>query len=110
MDIKLLPEDIRFAIALGMEKKVNRPVKVALCDRRARDHIFQKRVILKGTNIWICDDLTARRSKLAYIARQATKLNPNYKTWTYDGRVYFKMKDSAEPTRIDDEADLPKQD
>ena len=28
LDIKLLPEDIRFAIALGKEKNSNRPVKV----------------------------------------------------------------------------------
>ena len=56
---------------------------------------------------WICDDLTARRSKLAYTARQVAKENPKYKTWTYDGKVFFKMEDDAEPTRIDDEEDLP---
>ena len=108
LDMKLTTDDIRFVIALGKEKNVNRPVKVAFHDRRARDFIFKKRNLLRGTNIWICDDLTAKRSKLAYTARQAAKQNENFKTWTFEGRVFFKMAEDAEPTRIDDEADLPR--
>ena len=63
--------------------------------------------MLKGTNVWLCDDLTAKRSKLAFQARQVAKTKECYKTWTYEGKVYFKMAEDAELTRIDDEADLP---
>ena len=108
LEVKLHPNDIRYVIILGKEEKdVNRPVKVIFHERRARDFIFRKRSLLRGTNVWLGDDLTAKRSKLAYHARQAAKLKEEYKTWTFDGRVYFKMDDAAEPTRIDDVADLP---
>ena len=110
MEIKLDSNDIRYVIKLGKEQdmRVNiRPLKVVFHNRRVREYIFRKRSQLKGTNIWIGDDLTAKKSKLAYEARQAAKINEKYKTWTFEGRVFIKMADDAEPTRIDDVADLP---
>ena len=83
----------------------NRPINVSFHDRRAREFIYKKRGLLKGTNMWLCEDLTAKLSKLAFNARNAAKLNEKYKTWTFEGKVYFKMAEDAEPMRIDDKAD-----
>jgi len=84
LDAKILPNDIRFVIRLGKDKNDNntRPIKVAFHERRAREYIYKKRGMLKGTNIWLCDDLTAKRSKLAYSARQSAKQKEAFKTWT----------------------------
>ena len=108
LKMKLHPNDVRFVVKLGKDPKANnRPVKVVFHERRAREFIFKKRSLLKETNIWIGEDLTAKRGKLAYEARQAAKIKEAYKTWTFEGRVFFKMSDDSEPLRIDDAADLP---
>ena len=108
LEMKLTPEDIKYAIKIGKNVNDNhKPVKVVFHDRRTRDFIFRKRGLLKGTNIWLGEDLTTKRSKLAYQARIIAKKHDKYKTWTFEGKVYFKMADDDEPTRIDNEADLP---
>ena len=67
LEIKLAPHDVRYAIKLGKDKNDDdRPVKVVLYECKAREFIYRKRGLLKGTNLWLCDDLTAKRSKLAY--------------------------------------------
>ena len=78
--IKLLPTDIRFIMRLGKERNdKNKPLKVALHEPKSRDFLIRKRNLLKGTNIWIGEDLTLKRSKLAFLARQAAKHKECYK-------------------------------
>ena len=37
--------------------------------------MYKNRAMLKGQDIWITEDLTINRSKLAYVARQTVKKN-----------------------------------
>ena len=107
LEMKIIPNDIRYAVKLGRVTNTNSLVKVVFHERRARDYIFRKRSLLKGSNIWLGEDLTVKHSKLAYQARQSAKIKEAYKTWTFEGHIFFKMIDNAEPLQIVDVMDLP---
>ena len=70
--------------------------------------IFKAKKQLKGTQvIWISDDLTLLRNNLAFLARRAVKEKKAVQTWTYDGKIFLKIKEGAKPTRIRHPEDIP---
>ena len=62
---------------------------------------------LTGVELWISDDLTPLRMKLAYDARLAVKQKAVHKTWVHDGKVFIIDKEGARPRRIRCKTDLP---
>ena len=64
--------------------------KVVFFDQRLRDEIYSCRLKLKRTNIYISEDLTQKKSFLAYEARQYVKSTENTRTWTEHGTVFLK--------------------
>ena len=74
-----------------------RPIIVRFCSERLRDEVFRARTKLKNYNaehiemkIFINDDLTSRRAKLAYDTRQLKKTKKISDCWTAYGKVLVK--------------------
>ena len=89
----LRPEDILYTLRLG--KVENRTVqirtRVVFSTKEIRSKIFKMKKELKGSGIWISDELTPYRDRLAYLARQAVKQNKALQTWTNEGKVFLKI-------------------
>ena len=81
----------------GQGRPVVRPIIVRFQSERLRDDVYRTRTRLKAHNqqrrdaqIFINDDLTARRSKMAYDARQLKKTKKIADCWTSFGKVVIK--------------------
>ena len=81
----------------GRPRTSTRPVIVRFTTERLRDEVFQVRTKLKHHNnrhhdspIYINDDLTARRAKLAFDTRQLKRENTILDCWTTFGKVMLK--------------------
>ena len=108
LEVRIRGADVKYVTYLGKDVGNARPVKVMFYEKFKRDEIIKRRGLLKGSDIWIGEDLTPKRSRLSYLARQSAKLKDEYKTWTVDGKIYFKRGEDDDPERIDCEDDLPK--
>ena len=60
-------------------------VKFAMYHQRRR--VMAKRASMKGSNIFINEDLTKKRNQLLYVARQEKKQGSIKDCWSYDGRI-----------------------
>ena len=70
--------------------------RFALKDKTAKSKVMNSKKNLKSNKTtWINDDLTARRSTLAYYARKACKNGYADETWIYDSKVF--LKSTGEP-------------
>ena len=67
--------------------------------KKLKDLIWQK--------IWITDDLTLYRSRLAFLARTAVKKKRAAQTWTHDSKVFIKIKSDDRPRRVRRPEDIP---
>ena len=110
----LSPHDIARSHRLGKRRddKHCRPVIVRFGSDRVRDRVFRARTALKGHNaerrdapIYINEDLTARRSRLAFDTRQLKRERKVADCWTFNGKLM--IKDLANKiTEIPDNAAL----
>lgn len=86
---------------------VNR-ARVVFKDKEIKMNIFKAKKKLKGNQvIWISDDLTLLRNNIAFLARGAVKEKKAVQTWTYDGKVFLKIKEGEKPIRIRHPEDIP---
>ena len=67
-----------------------RPIIVRFVSERVRDSVYRARTRLKGHDIYLNEDLTARRAKLAYDARQLKKAKKIVDCWSSYGKVIVK--------------------
>ena len=84
--------------------------KINFYDQKTRDMVYSNRMMLKGTKIFINEDLTIKKSKLAYETRQYAKTKVGSSTWTQDGKVFLKLTPSSKPRTILSVADFKKTD
>ena len=56
--------------------------------------------------VYINEDLTQPRSKLFFTARRMKKSEKIIATWTQDGNIFIKVKDSSEPVLIKTHVEL----
>ena len=112
LGIHVTERDIKFLIKLTLknEREGTTSVKVALFDQRLRDEIYASRLKLKGFNVYIGEDLTQKKSTLAYEARQYAKSTENATTWSTDGTIFQKDSADAKPCAIHNKADLKPED
>jgi hypothetical protein len=116
LEITVTEDDIPQVFRLGKKsnteqkdaKKTERVIKVVCKNLEKKNQILKARVKLKKKNedIWINEDLTPRRSQLAYKARKKVKEGKAKQTWTADGKVFIKKTTEGKPTRIDGQEDL----
>ena len=103
----LSPHDLERSHRLGKRRYEHhtRPVIVRFSSDRVRDCVFRPRASLKAHNterrdkpIFINEDLTARRSKLAFATRQLKRQTKLTDCWTANGKIL--VKDNS--NRIDE--------
>jgi len=102
LGIRITENDIKFSakIELKNEREGTDSMKVALFDCKLRDEIYSHRIKLKGTDIYISEDLTLKKSSLAYEARQYARQNRDVTTWTSDGMIILKDSLNSKPRVI----------
>ena len=110
LGIHITQNNIKYLVKLNLknEKENTVSAKVAFFDQRLRDEIYSRRLKLKGTSIYISEDLTQKKSSLAYEARQHVKNTQNTSTWTVDGTVFLKDSLDGKPRAIHDVKDIPR--
>ena len=69
-------------------KRPNRPIIVRFKGYDSRSEVFLQKKALKGTNIMITENLTAKRYQL--LQKCIATLGKG-KVWTYDGRITTKI-------------------
>ena len=96
MDPPLRPTDFERSHRLGRKADDSdgttrtRPIIVRFVSERVRDSVYRARTRLKGHDIYMNEDLTARRAKLAYDARQLKKAKKIVDCWSSYGKVIVK--------------------
>ena len=81
-----------------------RPIIIKFSRYNARQDIYRVRSRLKGSNIYIHEDLTAKRQMLVNKLRSHTKVR---KVWTMDGRITA-LTDANKKIFITNLADIDK--
>ena len=85
--------------ALVARGKTPRPRQVLLkfSSRRAKDIVMRARGKLdsKVSKIWMTDDLTQRRSQLAFQARDRKKAGLLDDTWVFGSKIWAKFPDAV---------------
>ena len=111
MKIKMDKSLIRAAFWVTSRDKNDRQSKQVIvkftCEEAKRE-FYLARTRLKDIRpaIFINEDLTPPRAKLAAAARKAVKEKKILNSWTLDGIVYAKFPNSEKPRKIDRTADL----
>jgi vacuolar-type H+-ATPase subunit I/STV1 len=101
-------EDVEYVLKLKNvnESQPNR-VRVVFYEKAKKNEIVKQKTKLKDTDIWLSDDLTKRRSGLAFAARKAVRDRKINLTWVHDGKVFVKKTESDKPRVITCSDDLP---
>ena len=92
------------------DSKQQKQVIVKFYSEEKKRQFYMARIKLKDvkTPIFINEDLTPVRAKLAAAARKAMKDKKVEKTWTFDGEVFVKYPEKEKAVRINKESDLEK--
>ena len=108
LGIHVTENDIKYAVKITLknEKKSTDSMKIAFFETRLRDEVYARRTKLKGTEIYISEDLTLKKSNLPYEARQYTREHPNSTTWTSEGSIFIKDAINDKPRLVRCIADL----
>ena len=91
-DLDLQPSHIDIAHRMGKHQKdKHRQIIVKFNSRMKKDQITRKRKLLKGTDIFISEDLTpTNQLVLACIRRKMP--DEVEQSWSKGGRLYYKLK------------------
>jgi hypothetical protein len=110
LGVVLSRSDIKYAVRLGEENGNTTPVKIAFKDVETKNRMYKCRTKLKGTSVWMAEDLTPRRSNLAFKAREVVRKGKATQTWTFDGNIFIKTARNGRPQKITEISDLPQTD
>ena len=108
--ILVTPEDIKYVIKID-NKDGNLPTdsfKISFYQKKKRDDVYGRRASLKGSTVYLSEDLTPKRCQLAYEARQYARAHPGSTTWTFDGKIFIKDSLNDKPRLITNITELNK--
>ena len=98
LGVKLTPADFDRCHRLGTsspdanQRKKHRPLLVKFSSRRIRGLVMGARSKLKGTDIFLNDDLTPARQKLLYNVRHCPKVE---RSFSQEGRIFAGIKNTS---------------
>lgn len=94
LKIDLSDKDISRAHRVGPkdQKGKSREIIIRFTSNAAKTKMKSEAKVLKGSGIFINDDLTKKRAHLLYQARLAKRRKDILDAWTFDGRVAIKDK------------------
>lgn len=106
LKMQINPDDVKYVQNISANRSrpgASSKVKMVFRVQATRDDIYGKKATLKGQKLWVNDDLTANRSKLAFDARRALKNKQIIATWVRDGEVFIRKSANDKPTRLVDQ-------
>jgi hypothetical protein len=101
-------EDIAYIVKLRRgedDEKAN--VRVAFTNEAKKKQVMSQKKNLKGEQMWITDDITPYRNRLAYLARQAVKNGHAHQSWISAGKIFIKAAEKSKPTKVRAPSDIP---
>ena len=113
LGVNLQLEDIQRSHRVGRKGADNRAIIVRFCSYRTRAKVWRAKTKLKNSDIFVSEDLTRYRNKLAYSARKLKREKRLVDTYTTDGKILVKARlNLNDPTpktfEVKEEADLDK--
>ena len=99
-EVKISPEQIDIAHRIGPFKEgKSRSVIVKLQSRMTKQKIMKNKRKLKGTGIFINEDLT-RRNQLVLASVRKKQADFITKAWSYEGKIFYKdVNDSIQEVK-----------
>ena len=73
---------------------------VLFSNLRARQQVYKGRTKLKGSGIWVNEDLIHSRAALNFQARQLYRQGGLMKNWTFLGEVYVRICEHDDPIKV----------
>ena len=101
---KLQLSDIKYAVPIG--KDGSKLIKLAMKMASKCDELNSARSKLKGSDVWITEDLIPSRASLSFKVRQAVKNGNATLTWTNECKMFKKHSPLENPKQVTDEDDL----
>ena len=101
LHIKIGRKDIKLTrIITPPRNPENKLIKVRFYSEELRDEIYRKRTSLKGTQIFLNEDLTRHRAELLKITRQYCRGKEGTRAYTEGGAVYLSTSNNdSKPIR-----------
>jgi hypothetical protein len=101
----------RYQVHLEVGER-NRKQPGSLCkgifhESRKKKQVMNEKKKLKGENIWLYDELTPYRRKLAYLSRQSVRDGHAHQTWTTSGKAFIKKTATSRATKVRQASDIP---
>ena len=107
MGVQLQTSDIIACHELPSRKEERvKPVIVSLINNAVKRDVMMGRKKLKGTRIYVNEQLTKKNAALFKKARDLKKQAKIDSTWTYNEKVFLKKSQSGSPKEITAEEDL----
>ena len=107
MGVQLQTSDIVACHELPSRKGERvKPVIVSLINNAVKRDVMMGRKKLKGTRIYVNEQLTKKNAALFKKARDLKMQATIDSTWTYNGKVFLKKSQSGSPIEITAEEDL----
>ena len=114
LQCSVIEDDINYIVKLIKRDEAGKAqetsqVKVVFHEKSVKMRVFKSKNKLKGDDhIWLSDDLTPYRSRLAFLARSAVKEERINQTWVFDGKIFIKITKDSKPRVIKHPQDIPK--
>ena len=96
--------EIDRAHLVGVQSSGDRPLLVKFATYTSKSRVLKEKSQLRGTSVFLSEDLTKRRAMLLWHCRQARKAGTITQCWTHDGTVLVKKDGTT--TRIQCTNDL----
>ena len=72
-----------------------KPISIKISDQDLLNTIYRSRTMLKGTDIYISEELTSSKQFLFYLARKIKKVHKIAATWSYKGLIYIRTLENT---------------
>jgi hypothetical protein len=104
----LKAEDIQYVLKLTKknEQQPNR-IRVVFKSKEKKVEVMKRRIKLKGKEVWLADELTPGKMRLAYQARHAMKNKKIEATWVFNGKVFIKKSLTDRPQIVQTPEQIP---
>ena len=102
MNVDIDPAQIDNLYQIANTEKRGRVYKVLFSSLKAKELNYGSRTKLGNKKIYLNEDLTSRREKVAYLARDLKRKRMITNTWTRNGEIFIREIDSERAVIITD--------
>ena len=99
-NIEFDTEDIEACYSLSRKAKTGIPAILMKFVNREKNSLLRRSKMLKGSKVFINENLTKQNAEIAMKARKARKVGKIQGTWTINGKIYIKLKGTLEEAKV----------